>query len=784
VLSRVGLLRIACVSMLLFACVNGIAQEPKDPVKPQSSMFEQWFHRHYTKETRDQLKAALEQKRESLGADHPDTLNALEDFTSACAKLCDVEKLIANREEVFEKRTKVLGEDHPETLKAMGLLADACTSEGQYPRGLAIADDLLERFRRILGQDHFETLVWSRIVALYSGEAGNLAKSRELVKAALAKQIKHLGETHPETLRTKLLHSRNLAADFELKAALDLRLKVHEEHLKSLGPKHPECIDSMFWLAKGYAQNGDYGNAMAIAQEANQLASKTFPTESDAMSVLTDVAMVLREAGFVLNAEQALTREKELRTKLQGAEHPKTLLVRLELAKIRFIKGEVEEAKTEIEFALDKLRTMLTPSDIRIWNGEIALANILLQQRDPAGITKIKELLDRSPFDGEVAKVIQSARRDVLLSKAAANEGSEADLQAVLQKSYDQISSKLGEDHPQSLAARADLATNLARQGETAKAIESYEALLKKMEQKLGRMHTETISVLENLGMAYMASSQTEKGLRTLTVAAQARAQTLGQDCPRALRAFIELARVFRSLRRFDVSVNILEQVHSRQKDRFPIDSKERIDTAILLAGGYLQLGRAQDAIQIYKATYEHFLKTKGPKDDQTLMFQGGLSEAYLAAGSKEEGLKQLELLIGASREVNAAEPLKIAETLKRIALELNKYDLAELAEKHFRESLEIADANGGDQWEKVFVSVQLARTLTNLAKFEEAEKRLTENYDLADKERAMLPKQHQFLPTLCADSLRELYSKKGDATNTAKWLATFNEELERSKPK
>jgi tetratricopeptide (TPR) repeat protein len=228
----------------------------------------------------------------------------------------------------------------------------------------------------------------------------------------------------------------------------------------------------------------------------------------------------------------------------------------------------------------------------------------------------------------------------------------------------------------------------------------------------------------------------------------------------------------------------VLEQVRDRQKNRGQIDDKDHVDTATMLGGCYLQLGRGEEAINAFKPLFEHFLSAKGPKDDQTLLFQGGLVEAYFVAGKKEDAVKTLDALVAASREVNADEPLKVAETLKRAAMELTKNGFGEAAEKHLRESLAIFESKEAPKWDKLAVSVHLARALAAQTKYDEAEKLLLEAHDLATKFRAELPPEHKFLISLCADSLQDLYKQKGDSENAAKWKSVFTEEIELTKPK
>jgi serine/threonine protein kinase len=75
---------------------------------------------------------------------------------------------------------------------------------------------------------------------------------------------------------------------------------------------------------------------------------------------------------------------------------------------------------------------------------------------------------------------------------------------------------KLGSDHPDTLASRHELAAAYLAAGRTAEAVLAYEALLKQRESKLGRDHPTTLETRDRLARAYLAAGRSTEAERLL----------------------------------------------------------------------------------------------------------------------------------------------------------------------------------------------------------------------------------------------------------------------------
>lgn len=98
--------------------------------------------------------AALENRRQRLGADHPETLKAME--TLALTFYANQEFALARslQQQVLDLRREELGPDDPETLAALWNLAVTADRQGENDLAKAMLDKAAADFERVLGPRH------------------------------------------------------------------------------------------------------------------------------------------------------------------------------------------------------------------------------------------------------------------------------------------------------------------------------------------------------------------------------------------------------------------------------------------------------------------------------------------------------------------------------------------------------------------------------------------------------------------------------------------------------
>ena len=130
-------------------------------------------------------------------------------------------------EEVLQLRREKLGADHPDTLNAMHNLAISYSDAGRLEEGLKMRKEVLQLSREKLGADHPDTLDAMRNLAISYSDAGRLEEALSFLRCCAAESLAiHTGVRYNlscyECLsgnhdRAKLLIAEEISSHVELK---------------------------------------------------------------------------------------------------------------------------------------------------------------------------------------------------------------------------------------------------------------------------------------------------------------------------------------------------------------------------------------------------------------------------------------------------------------------------------------------------------------------------------------------------------------------------------------
>ena len=152
------------------------------------------------KEAVQQLRRVLELRRKTLGEQHPDTLETLQDLGHALSEdgnYPEAERYIV---QAIRMRSAAVGEHHPATLNAKEILANLRVRQSKYSDARALLTEIFEARRKQLGASHPETLAAESQLALVIRFDGDLQEARALQLKVFEARRKQLGEDHPDTL--------------------------------------------------------------------------------------------------------------------------------------------------------------------------------------------------------------------------------------------------------------------------------------------------------------------------------------------------------------------------------------------------------------------------------------------------------------------------------------------------------------------------------------------------------------------------------------------------------
>jgi serine/threonine protein kinase/tetratricopeptide (TPR) repeat protein len=289
------------------------------------------------------LVRASDAFREALGADHRDTLAALNNLALAHRNAGQVKQAIELFERTQVAQVKALGADHRDTLATLHNLALAYQGDGQLSRAVELYERARDAQVRTLGADHPDTLTTLHDLARAYRNAGQLPRAIELFERVRDADVKVLGADHPHALITL----NNLAWAYtkagQLPRAIELFERVRDAQVKALGADHPDTLLTLGNLALAYKKAGQLPRAIELFERVRDADVKVLGADHPrTLATLHNLATAYRDARELPRAIELYERVRDAQVKALGADHPDTLLTLASLAGAYMNAGERE----------------------------------------------------------------------------------------------------------------------------------------------------------------------------------------------------------------------------------------------------------------------------------------------------------------------------------------------------------------------------------------------------------------------------------------------------------
>ncbi len=298
--------------------------------------------------------------RESLGEDHPETLNRASDVAECYRIAGRVEEALTLFQQTLKRQQAVLPAHHADTLITMHNMAGALQSLGRLDEALQLYEKTLELTKTHLGPDNPLTLV------TMSGLAGNHAclgqadKALTLWEQTFRLMRASLGPDNPKTLGIML----NLATAYEIAErsdeALALRKEAVERMKASLGTNHPKTLQNMHNLGATYGRMGKPTQALPLLEETLQAEKALFgPDHPNVLRTMNSLAVAYGNAGRLDDAVALLEQTVQRSKATFGLDDPETLRSMANLAQGYFVTKRLNESLALREQTLTLMKDRL-----------------------------------------------------------------------------------------------------------------------------------------------------------------------------------------------------------------------------------------------------------------------------------------------------------------------------------------------------------------------------------------------------------------------------------------
>ncbi|MFB7926951.1 FxSxx-COOH system tetratricopeptide repeat protein, partial [Streptomyces sp. NPDC056081] len=201
----------------------------------------------------------------------------------------------------------------------------------------------------------------------------------------------------------------------------------------------------------------------------------------------------------------------------------------------------------------------------------------------------------------------------------------------------------LGDKHPDTLTARANLAASYRQAGRTDKAINLMEHVLADRERLLGDEHPDTLNARNNLATSYHQAGRTDEAINLMEHVLADCERLLGDEHPNTLTTRANLATSYHQAGRTDKAINLMEHVLADRERLLGNEHPNTLTTRANLATSYQQAGRTDDAITLLEHVLADCERLLGNEHPDTLTTRANLAISYRQAGRTDDAITLLE---------------------------------------------------------------------------------------------------------------------------------------------
>ncbi len=216
-------------------------------------------------------QSCVELRQRVLGAEHPDTITAMNNLAFCTDSQGEHEEAEALYRQVLVLRQRLLGAEHLDTFSTVFYLAACIGAQGQHDEAERLQRQALELYERALGAEHPDTITCISNLANCIDSQGQHAEAEPLYRQVLALYERVLGGEHPFTI-TAIANlalcldnqGQHAAAEVLYRQALGLSQRVR-------GAEHPDTIGGIYSLASCLERQERHAEAQQLYQQAEEL---------------------------------------------------------------------------------------------------------------------------------------------------------------------------------------------------------------------------------------------------------------------------------------------------------------------------------------------------------------------------------------------------------------------------------------------------------------------------------------------------------------------------------
>jgi tetratricopeptide (TPR) repeat protein/tRNA A-37 threonylcarbamoyl transferase component Bud32 len=211
-----------------------------------------------------------------------------------------------------------------------------------------------------------------------------------------------------------------------------------------------------------------------------------------------------------------------------------------------------------------------------------------------------------------------------------------------------------------------DLAVAYWESGQASRAIPLYESALEKVRARLGDDHADTLTIMDNLAVAYSAVGQAGRAVSLHETVLRRFEATLGEHHLTTLVAMNNLARALEAGHKPNESIELYEKTIPLLREKLGDDHPIVMTAMGGLARAYNAAGRRAEAIGLFENVLAKRRAKLGDQHPDTLMNLFDLASAYSGDNQPKKGSALAREFLDRTARLGNRLPTKIRQTVSR----------------------------------------------------------------------------------------------------------------------
>ncbi|HEX7423328.1 MAG TPA: serine/threonine-protein kinase, partial [Terriglobales bacterium] len=466
----------------------------------------------------------------------------------------------------------------------------------------------------------------------------------------------------------------------------------------------------------------------ALDRAATRITGKFDQQPEVEASIRDTIGQTYINLGLHKEARPQLERALELRRRVLGVEHPKTLETLFRIGSLTLVEGKYAQAETIFSQALDSRRRVLGPED-------------------PSTLESMMGLANNYRFQGKYAQAEALSSQTLEIQRRV-----------------------LGPEHRKTLETMNILAVAYYMQGKYVQAEALYSQTLEAQRRVLSPEHPSTLRIMNNLAGAYYSQGKYMQAETLHSETLEIRRRVLGPEHPETLSSMSNLAETFDSRGKYEQAEALYSQTLEIRRRVLGPEHPSTLLSMMGLANNYRFQGKYAQAEALSSQTLEIQRRVLGPEHPYTLNSMNNLASVYYSQGKYVQAEALFGQTLAAQRRVSGPEHPETLESMRQLAAILVHEGKYAASEALAREALGVDRSKRPDAWERFDAECLLGVSLAGQRKYADAEPLLLEGYRGMESRQDRIAAPERYLLDRAREWIAQLYDAWDKPEKAGEW--------------